>query len=146
LGLLLVVVVLSASVQDRGGAKSVLLDTYLRTRVRFVFADGGFAGRLLEWATRILATTISIVRKPADQRGFRGDPAPVGGRADIGLVDRAPTTRTGLRTPPGHFGGHDPVGGDQHHHPPDRSRRDRDPSTTTLNPTRQLIFSNTLSA
>jgi transposase len=63
-------VVLSASVQDRDGAKSVLLDTYLRTRVRFVFADGGFAGRLLEWATQILATTISIVRKPADQRGF----------------------------------------------------------------------------
>jgi transposase len=63
-------VVLAASVQDRDGAKSVLLDTYLRTPVRFVFADGGFAGRLLEWATRILATTISIVRKPADQRGF----------------------------------------------------------------------------
>ena len=62
--------VLSASVQDRDGAKSVLLDTYLRTPVRFVFADDGFAGRLLEWATRILATTISIVRKPADQRGF----------------------------------------------------------------------------
>jgi transposase len=70
LGLLLVVVVLSASVQDRDGAKSVLLDTYLRTRVRFVFADGGFAGRLLEWATQVLRTTISIVRKPADQRGF----------------------------------------------------------------------------
>ena len=62
--------VLSAGVQDRDGAKSVLLDTYLRTPVRFLFADGGFAGRLLEWATRILATTISIVRKPADQRGF----------------------------------------------------------------------------
>jgi transposase len=70
LGLLLVVVVLTASTQDRDGAKSVLLDSYLRTRVRFVFADGGFAGRLLEWATQILATTISIVRKPADQRGF----------------------------------------------------------------------------
>jgi hypothetical protein len=41
----------SASVQDRDGAKSVLHDTYLRTLVRFVFADGGFAGRLLEWAT-----------------------------------------------------------------------------------------------
>jgi transposase len=70
LGLLLVVTVLAASTQDRDGAKSVLLDTYLRTPVRFVFADGGFAGRLLEWATRILTITISIVRKPADQRGF----------------------------------------------------------------------------
>ena len=70
LGLLLVVVVLTASVQDRDGAKPVLLDTYLRTRVRFVFADGGFAGRLLEWAQHVLATTLHIVRKPADQRGF----------------------------------------------------------------------------
>jgi transposase len=70
LGLLLVVVVLSASVQDRNGAKSVLLDTYLRTRVRFVFADGGFAGRLLDWAQQFLATTLHIVRKPAGQRGF----------------------------------------------------------------------------
>src|SRR6185437_6676730 len=70
LGLLLVVVVLAASVQDRDGAKSVLLDTYLRTPVRFVFADGGFAGRLLDWTTRILATTVHIVRKPASPQGF----------------------------------------------------------------------------
>jgi transposase len=70
LGLLLVVVVLSASVQDRDGAKSVLLDTYLRTRVRFVFADGGFAGRLLDWAQQLLRTTLHIVRKPAGQQGF----------------------------------------------------------------------------
>jgi transposase len=70
LGLLLVVVVLSASVQDRDGAKSVLLDTYLRTRVQFVFADGGFAGRLLDWAQQLLRTTLHIVRKPAGQQGF----------------------------------------------------------------------------
>ena len=70
LGLLLVVVVLTASTQDRDGAKPVLLDAYLRTRVRFFFADGGFAGRLLEWANQILRSTIEIVRKPADQQGF----------------------------------------------------------------------------
>jgi transposase len=57
-------------VQDRDGAKPVLLDTRLRTRVRFVFADGGFAGRLLDWAQTLLATTLHIVRKPAGQRGF----------------------------------------------------------------------------
>jgi transposase len=42
----------------------------LRTPVRFVFADGGFAGRLIDWAQTILRTTPHIVRKPADQRGF----------------------------------------------------------------------------
>ncbi|WP_445942280.1 IS5 family transposase [Pseudonocardia sp. T1-2H] len=38
LGLLLTVVVLSASVQDRDGAKPALLQAYLLTPVRFVFA------------------------------------------------------------------------------------------------------------
>jgi hypothetical protein len=61
---------MAASRQDRDGAKPVLLDTRLRTRVRFVFADGGFAGRLLDWARTLLATTLHIVRKPAGQRGF----------------------------------------------------------------------------
>ncbi len=70
LGLLLVVVVLAASTQDRDGAKPALLTTYLRTRVRFVFADGAFAGRLLDWAQTLLRTTLHIVRKPANQRGF----------------------------------------------------------------------------
>jgi transposase len=83
LGLLLVVVVLTASVQDRDGAKPVLLDTYLRTGVRFVFADGGFAGRLLDWAQHVLATTLHIVRKPADQRGFTVIPRRWAGRPRI---------------------------------------------------------------
>ncbi|WP_443217717.1 hypothetical protein [Pseudonocardia sp. UM4_GMWB1] len=51
--------------QDRDGAKSILLDLYLRTRVRFVYADAGFAGRLLEWANTILRTSVEVVRKPA---------------------------------------------------------------------------------
>ena len=70
LGLLLTVVVLSASVQDRDGAKPALLATYLGTSVRFVFADGGFAGRLLDWAQTLRRATLHIVRKPAVQRGF----------------------------------------------------------------------------
>ena len=70
LGLLLTVVVLSAGMQDRDGAKPILLDTYLRTPVRFVFADGAFAGRLLDWTQNILRTTLHIVRKPDGQHGF----------------------------------------------------------------------------
>src|SRR3954453_5426487 len=70
LGLRLCVVVSSAGVQARDGAKSVLLDTRLRTRVRFLFAVGGFAGRLLDWAQTILATTLDILCKPAARQGF----------------------------------------------------------------------------
>src|SRR3954454_19074846 len=70
LGLLIVVSVVAASVQDRDGAKTALLSMYLTTPIRFVFADGGFAGRLVEWATRFLRTTLHVVRKPQGQQGF----------------------------------------------------------------------------
>jgi transposase len=70
LGLLIVVVVCAASVQDRDGARQALLGMYFTCPVRFVFADGGFAGNLLDWASRILHTTVQIVRKPKDQKGF----------------------------------------------------------------------------
>ncbi len=128
LGLLLVVVVLAASTQDRDGAKPVLLDTYLRTRVRFVFADGGFAGRLLDWAHTILATTLHIVRKPADQRGFAVIPRRWAVERTLRLADRAPPPGPRLRTPPRHFRGHDPLGRDQHHHPTHRPRQAQPPA------------------
>jgi transposase len=70
LGLLVVVCVMSASWQDRDGAKTTLLSTYLTSPIRYVFADQGFAGKLVDWAAETLQTTVEIVRKPADQRGF----------------------------------------------------------------------------
>ncbi|AHH95735.1 hypothetical protein KALB_2367 [Kutzneria albida DSM 43870] len=75
LRLLLAVVVLPACVQDRDGAKRLLLELHhrqhpllsaTRRRTRYLFVDGGFAGALVEWAR----TTIEIVRKPAGQKGF----------------------------------------------------------------------------
>ncbi|GAA0993179.1 hypothetical protein GCM10009555_083360 [Acrocarpospora macrocephala] len=70
LALLLVVCVMAASVQDRDGAKTTLLSLYLLTPVRFVYADAGFAGALVEWARRVLASTLDIVRKAPGQVGF----------------------------------------------------------------------------
>ncbi|WP_060575141.1 MULTISPECIES: hypothetical protein [unclassified Pseudonocardia] len=52
------------------GLLLILLDLYLRIRVRFVHADAGFAGRLLDWAITILKTTVEVVRKTPEQRGF----------------------------------------------------------------------------
>jgi transposase len=74
LGLLVVVCVMAASWQDRDGAKTTLLSTYLATPIRHVFADQGFAGRLVDWAHATLQTTVEIVRKPAEQRGFAVHP------------------------------------------------------------------------
>ncbi|MEU7867120.1 IS5 family transposase [Dactylosporangium sp. NPDC049140] len=70
LGLLIVVVVLAASVQDRDGAKTTLLSMYLAAPIRFVFADAGFAGRLVDWAAAIVRTILHVVRKPEGQQGF----------------------------------------------------------------------------
>jgi transposase len=74
LGLLVVVCVMAASWQDRDGGKTTLLSNYLRSPIRHVFADQGFAGRLVDWAAEYLRTTVEIVRKPAEQRGFAVHP------------------------------------------------------------------------
>lgn len=72
LGLLITVTVVAASVQDRDGARSALVGLYLTSAgCRYVFADAGFAGRLVEWAERVLATVVHIVRKPPGQQGFK---------------------------------------------------------------------------
>jgi transposase len=71
LGLLLVVLVCAADVQDRDGGRRVLNRlTDHRRLVRHVFADGGFAGRLVDWAAQILRLTVEVVRKTDGQRGF----------------------------------------------------------------------------
>lgn len=71
LGLLIVVAVTTASVQDRDGGRTVL------DRLRFtmpsmvtVFADGGYAGRLVVHARQFLRIAVELVKKPADQKGF----------------------------------------------------------------------------
>ena len=74
LGLLVVVCVMAASWQDRDGAKTTLLSAYLGTPIRHVFADQGFAGRLVDWAAARLQMSVEIVRKPAEQRGFAVHP------------------------------------------------------------------------
>jgi len=72
LGLLLAVLVLPASRQDRDGGRQLLLDHYFATpSCRHLFADGGFAGRLVDWAADILTTTVEIVRKKDGQKGFQ---------------------------------------------------------------------------
>jgi transposase len=71
-GLLLAVVVTVAGLQDRDAAHRLL--TNLRARfstIRHVWADGGYAGRLVTWATRVLAFGVEIVKRTDDLAGFR---------------------------------------------------------------------------
>jgi len=71
LGLLLVVIVTAASMQDSNGAASLL--SILRERfsaIQMVWADGGYAGRLLPWAHKILRLTVTVVKRSDDTKGF----------------------------------------------------------------------------
>jgi len=70
-GLLLAVVVTAASVQDRDGAGPLL--ALLRERfstIVLVWADGGYAGRLVTWAGAVLRLSVTIVKRTDDTRGF----------------------------------------------------------------------------
>jgi len=72
LGLLLVVLVTAASVQDRDGARpalEILRDWY--ERISLVWADGGYAGRLVDWAKKKLQLTLEIVKRSDNMTGFQ---------------------------------------------------------------------------
>jgi putative transposase len=72
--LLLTVVVHSAAVQDRDGARSVLEAIRGRFhRRKTVWADGGYAGALVEWVRdtfRARGLVLEIVKRPGDVKGF----------------------------------------------------------------------------
>lgn len=70
-GLLLTLVVTTANVQDRDGAKRVLLDARGRwPRLRVIFADGAYAGQLIVWVKRTCGWLIQTVLRPKDAVGF----------------------------------------------------------------------------
>jgi transposase len=76
LGLILVVAVTAASVQDRPGGKAVLARLAARfPSVALVWADGGYANSidagLLGWARDNLGLTLEIVRRSDDAKGFK---------------------------------------------------------------------------
>lgn len=71
LGLLLMVVVHAANIQDRDGAKLVL-DKAKKcfSRLRLIWADGGYAGQLVDWVSRTYDWILQIVKRSDDSKGF----------------------------------------------------------------------------
>lgn len=71
MGLLLIVFVTAASVQDRDGARAALTGLAARfPTVGLVWADGGYAGRLVEWTAAAFRLVVQIVKRSDDMRGF----------------------------------------------------------------------------
>jgi len=72
LGLMLKVVVHSAGIQDRDGAKLV----FKRMKkdfgnLKLIWADGGYAGKLIAWVNRYQRCKPEIVKRSDDMKGFK---------------------------------------------------------------------------
>jgi transposase len=83
-GLLLDILVTPASVQDRDGGRRLLsrLRHDLPT-VRLVWADAGYAGKLVTWAAQVLTLAVQIVRKRLGPPGTTARPSPRTGRMNV---------------------------------------------------------------
>jgi len=72
LGLLLIVVVHAADIQDRDGAKLVLEKAkQLFARLRLIWADGIYAGKLVDWVKETCGWVLEIVKRDPHVKGFR---------------------------------------------------------------------------
>jgi putative transposase len=70
LGLIIAIVVHAACIQDRDGAKLVLAalagklkSRRLFPRLKLIWADGGYAGQLIDWAKTLGRWTLQIVKR-----------------------------------------------------------------------------------
>ena len=72
MGLLVAVVVHAADIQDRDGAK-LLLQKMVGSckRLKLIWADGGYAGKLVEWTKQLCGWVLEIVKRTDDMKGFK---------------------------------------------------------------------------
>jgi putative transposase len=72
LGMLLLVMMLPANIQDRDAARQLLgafWGSQRCRRVKHIWADGGYAGALVGWARTLWRCTLEIVKR-SDAKGF----------------------------------------------------------------------------
>lgn len=72
IGLLLIVVVHAANIQDRDGAKLVLAKAKrCFSRLHLIWVDGGYAGKLIDWVRDIYGWILEVVKRRDDVQGFQ---------------------------------------------------------------------------
>jgi len=74
IGLIWAVVVHPANIQDRDGAKLVFMRAKINadwTRMQRVWADGGYAGKLIAWVSAFCQWVLEIVKRNDDVKGFK---------------------------------------------------------------------------
>ena len=71
MGMILAIVVHPGNIQDRDGAKLVLNKLRGRyRRLKLIWADGGYAGKLIEWTASFGNWVLEIVKRSDDVVGF----------------------------------------------------------------------------
>jgi putative transposase len=72
IGLLLIVVVHTANIQDRDGAKLVLEQIKGNlSRLELIWADAGYSGKLVDWVNSACGWILEIVKRSDDVKGFQ---------------------------------------------------------------------------
>ncbi len=72
IGLLLMVVVHTANIQDRDGAKLVLEQVKgTFSRLQLIWADAGYSGKLVDWTKVVCGWVLEIVKRSDDVKGFK---------------------------------------------------------------------------
>ncbi len=71
MGLLLMVLVHAANIQDRDGAKLLLVKAKQRfSRLRLIWADAAYGGKLISWVLTTCSWVLEIVKRSDDAKGF----------------------------------------------------------------------------
>ncbi len=72
LGLIMVAVVHAANIQDRDGAKLLFGRVGERFhRLRLIWADGGYRGKLIDCTREVFGWVLSIIKRDTDVSGFK---------------------------------------------------------------------------
>ena len=68
---MLVIVVHAANIQDRDGAKLVLEKAHGKfPRLKLIWADGGYAGKLIPWVWEQCQWVLEIIKRDPTRKGF----------------------------------------------------------------------------
>ena len=71
LGTVLAVSILTADIQDRDGARSLLEKIKARfPRLQKIWADGGYSGTLIDWVKQLCGWVLEIVKRSDTAKGF----------------------------------------------------------------------------
>lgn len=72
LGLVIKVLVLAANIQDRDGARTLLEKLKGKLpRLKIIWADGGYQGRLIDWVKQVCDWMLTIVKRSDTAKGFQ---------------------------------------------------------------------------